>query len=244
MNKPVLGVLGGVGPLATAYFMKTVIQKTPASCDQENIPMIVFNDPQIPDRTAHILDRTSPDPTPEMVRVARWLEEAHADYLAIPCNTAHYFYEAIKESVRIPVLNIIQETTEEIIRRLGPGSTVGILATQGTVSSGVFQDYLTDRGLKTVVPDEHGQSQVMSLIYDKVKAGHITDAHELVELAEILHNRGCDAVVSGCTELSVLYQELDSDSRPGWLIDSMDVLAERCVQVYMTEREASKGSDD
>ena len=235
MNKPVLGVVGGVGPLATAYFMKTVIQKTPASSDQDNIPMIVFNDPQIPDRTAFILDNSNPDPTEELTKVARWLEAAQADYLAIPCNTAHYFYQAIVDAVDIPVLNIMQETAREILRRLGHAGSVGLLATEGTASSGVFQGYLADCGLDTVLPTPEEQARVTSLIYDGVKAGNPTDPQELVQLGQLLRDRGCDMVISGCTELSVLYQELADDDRPDWLVDSMDVLAERCVSVYLHE---------
>lgn len=110
MHKPVLGILGGVGPLATAYFMELLIKKTPARTDQDHMPMIVFNDPQIPDRTAYILDHAKPNPRPEMAKVARWLEEAGADYIAIACNTAHYFYDDINEAVKIPVVNIMEET--------------------------------------------------------------------------------------------------------------------------------------
>ena len=143
MNRPILGIIGGVGPLATACLMEAIVEKTPARTDQENLPMIVFNDPQIPDRTAYILDHTKPNPQPEMVKVARWLEDAGADYLAIACNTAHYFYEGIDDAVDIPVLNIMEETARRIAEKVGEGATVGLLATDGTVESGVFQDYLS-----------------------------------------------------------------------------------------------------
>ena len=125
MNRPILGIIGGVGPLATAYFMEAIIKKTPATTDQDHIPMIVFNDPQIPDRTAYILDHTKPDPQPEMVKVAQWLEEAGADYIAIACNTAHYFYDAICKAVSIPVLNIMEETARRIAHEIGATGAVG-----------------------------------------------------------------------------------------------------------------------
>lgn len=235
MHKPVLGILGGVGPLATACFMQLLIRKTPARSDQENMPMIVFNDPQIPDRTAHILDRTAPDPTPELVKVARWLEGAGADFLAIPCNTAHYFYDSITAAVEVPVLNIMNETSRLIARRVGDGSSVGLLATEGTVRSGVFQGYLEQLGLVCVAPDDETQARVTELIYGCVKANRPYDPQELVACAERLRDQGCRAVIVGCTELSVIYQELPK--RPEWLYDSLDILAERCVEVYLAARD-------
>ena len=234
MHRPVLGILGGVGPLATACFMQLLIRKTPAHCDQDHMPMIVFNDPQIPDRTAHILDRTAPDPTPELVKCARWLEGAGADYLAIACNTAHYFYEAIEGAVGIPVLNIMSETSRRIASLAGTSACVGLLATEGTVGSGVFQDYLEEMGLSCIAPDTETQARVSSLIYDCVKANQPYDPAELIRLAKILRAQGADVVVVGCTELSVIYQELPE--RPSWLLDSLDILADRCVAYYLERR--------
>lgn len=234
MHKPILGVLGGVGPLATAYFMEALIKRTHARRDQDHMPMIVFNDPQIPDRTAHILDHSQPDPQPEMVKVARWLEDAGADFLAIPCNTAHYYYSAIQEAVTVPVLNIMAETVAAISAELGPGATVGLLATEGTVSSGVFQAYFEEAGLCVAVPDAAEQREVSHIIYSQVKANQPYDLAGFLGLAEGLHERGCGAVVVGCTELSVIYQDLDA--RPAWLHDSLDILAESCVRFYERAR--------
>ena len=234
MNRPILGIIGGVGPLATAYFMEAIIKKTPVTTDQDHIPMIVFNDPQIPDRTAYILDHEKPDPQPEMVKVARWLEGTGANYIAIACNTAHYFYDAICNAVSIPVLNIMEETARRIAHRIGTDGTVGLLATDGTIRSGVFQNYFRDEGLSTIEPDDADQRRVMSLIYQGVKANGTYDPKELVRLAKRLHERGGDAVVVGCTELSVIYQDLTQ--RPPFLFDSLDILAERCVETYELAR--------
>lgn len=241
MNKPILGIIGGVGPLATAYFMEMLIKKTPATSDQDNMPMIVFNDPQIPDRTAYILDHDRPNPQPEMVKVARWLQDAGADYLAIACNTAHYFYAAIDDAVDIPVVNIMEETSRHIAEKVGHGGRVGLMATEGTVRSEVFQGYFKAMGLECVHPDEADQAQVNSLIYDGVKANADYDPGDLLDIAGRLHGAGCDAVVCGCTELSVIYQDLLDDKTqtvPCWLFDSLDILAERCVQLYLWAREA------
>jgi aspartate racemase len=235
MNRPILGIIGGVGPLATACFMEALIRKTPARRDQDHMPMIVFNDPQIPDRTAHILDHSQPDPQPEMANVARWLENAGADYIAIACNTAHYYYQGIDDAVDIPVVNIMEETAQAIAREVGLGSVIGLLATEGTVASGVFQDYLEAKGLRVMEPASDDQAVVSSLIYDGVKAGGDYDPGQLVMLAERLRARGCDAVIVGCTELSVIYQGLSQ--RPDWLYDSLDILADRCVEIYQHARD-------
>lgn len=236
MNKPVLGIIGGVGPLATACFMEALIRKTPARRDQDHMPMIVFNDPQIPDRTAHILDHSKPDPQPEMEKVARWLVRAGADYIAIACNTAHYYYEGINRAVHVPVVNIMEETARRLARDMGRGSTIGLLATEGTVASGVFQDYLELYGLKTMEPTAEDQREVTALIYDGVKAGASYDPDQLVSLAQRLRERGADAVIVGCTELSVIYQGLAD--KPAWLYDSLDILAERCVRLYLAAHES------
>ncbi len=234
MNRPVLGILGGVGPLATAYFMELVIKKTPAGRDQDNIPMIVFNDPQIPDRTSYILGKAGDSPLPEMTKVARWLEDSGADYLAIPCNTAHYFYDGIASSVNIPVVNIMQETSRRISSACGRGSITGLMATRGTIESGVFQNYLEQQGVSAVAPSEEDQRIVDHLIYDCVKANAPYDEAEFLGVAERLMKSGCDSVIVGCTELSVIFQDLAV--RPKHLFDSLEVLAERCVELYLWAR--------
>ena len=233
MDKPVLGIIGGIGPLATAYFMELLIRRTPASCDQENMPMIVINDPQIPDRTAYILDHTQPDPKPELVKVARRLEGAGADFLAIPCNTAHYFYQAINNCVSVPVLNIMEETARLIYQTFGRGARVGLLATEGTVKSGVFQDYLAQWKMHTEIPTAADQRTINTLIYDCIKANRRYDEADFLGVAERLHDRGCNAVIVGCTELSVIYQELSQ--RPSYLYDSLEILARRCCAYYARE---------
>ena len=237
MQKPVLGILGGVGPLATAYFMELIIKKTPAERDQDNIPMIVFNDPQIPDRTAFILDKTQPDPLPEMKNVALWLEEAGADYIAIPCNTAHYFHEQIAAGHLDRGLNIDLQANHRSASsgRRRRGRPAASRQADGTFHPAVFQEYLYNAGLKVALPSAEDQREiVMPLIYDRIKRNLPYDSGEFFDLAERMHRDGCEAVIVGCTELSVAYQDLDDP--PSYLVDAMDVLAERCVDYHFERR--------
>lgn len=234
MNKPVLGVLGGVGPLATAYFMKLLVERTPAHTDQEHVPVVIINDPQIPDRTSFILNRLAPDPLPEMVGVARRLETFGVDYIAVPCNTAHYFYDALTHAVEIPVLNIVEETARTIAEHVGTPAKVGIMATEGTISSGVYDMWFEPYGIQTVAPCERDQKVLNSLIYEKVKANQPYDEQDLVGVVKGLIDQGCDAVVVGCTELSVVYQGMADP--PGGVFDSLAVLADRCIKKHFEER--------
>ena len=213
------------------YFMELVIKKTPAERDQDNIPMIVFNDPQIPDRTAFILDRTQPDPLPETERVVLWCSNAGADYIAIPCNTAHFFYEQINAAAHVPVLNIMRRRRRASSRRTG-SQRPSACCDRRHPHLGVFQNYLSEAGLSVVAPSDEDQAGiVMPLIYDRIKRNLPYDPAELLDLAQRMHENGCDAVIVGCTELSVVYQDLAV--KPAYLIDAMDVLADRCVSYYL-----------
>ena len=166
--KNAVGVLGGVGPLATVYFMEMIIEMTDASKDQEHIDMLVSNHATIPDRTGFILGESSESPMDAMVEDAQMLETAGCSFVVIPCNTAHYFFEDIKNSVQIPVLNIIEETIDyakkqgsqrKIPREI---KKLGILATEGTISSGTYSFYGKPAGVECVAPDPGFQKKGQS----------------------------------------------------------------------------------
>ncbi|WP_298580019.1 aspartate/glutamate racemase family protein [uncultured Olegusella sp.] len=231
MNHPILGILGGVGPLATACFMEMIINKTHAQCDQDNIPMIIYNDPQIPDRTAYILGKSDTNPVPEMIKMARKLEKSGVDYIAIPCNTAHYFYEEIQRATALPVLNIMQLTAQDIAHH-SVNNKVGLMATEGTAKSKVFQNFFNSAHLETILPNDQEQAIITFLIYDCVKSGKPANIQAFLDVAHALHERGCGTVVVGCTELSVIYQQLEQ--RPDYLVDSLDILANACVEYYFS----------
>lgn len=224
-GRKMLGVIGGVGPLATAYFMEVIINKTKAVTDQEHIDMVVLNHAEIPDRTEYILDHSKPDPSPMMCADAKKLEMMGADMIATPCNTAHYFYEKLSAAVKVPVLNMIEETALELFR-LG-AKRAGILATNGTAAAGLFQQALGRHGIEAVTPDAKNQQYVMEIIFNDVKAGRPLETEKFKSVVDEMRLYGCDHVVLGCTELSVLKKEY---SLGDYYLDALEVLASRAIE--------------
>lgn len=228
MQEKTLGILGGVGPLATVYFADLIVKMTPAACDQDHIRTIVSNNPKIPDRTDYILDRTKPNPLPAMIADAKMLESVGCDEIAIPCNTAHFFFDEIQKNVGVRVINIIEETLRYAHRTVPGLQKVGVLATTGTLQSDVYPHAAARFGIECVYPDADGVQSLMHIIYDQVKAGQPVDRDAFFAVVDGMKARGCDAVVLGCTELSVIYYELQI-KRPD-ILDSMTALAAACVQ--------------
>ncbi len=227
MKEITLGVLGGLGPLATVYFTDMVVKLTDAGCDQEHISMVILNHPSIPDRTDFILDNSKPDPLPVMIADAKRLEGAGSDFIVIPCNTAHYFYDRIQENINIPMLNIIEETVMCAKKTVPNLKTLGILATKGTLSAGSYQRACEKHGVNCLVPGEEDSRLLMNIIYGGVKAGNEVDFGAFESLIDRMRSAGCEAVVLGCTELSVIYW--DNKIKRTDVIDSMQTLARASI---------------
>ncbi|SFN07295.1 aspartate racemase [Chryseobacterium oleae] len=230
-----LGILGGVGPSATVDFMNKIINNTPAKKDQDHIKMIVEQNPQIPDRTAHLI-RHETDPTVAMFSTCKRLEAEGADVIAIPCNTAHAFVESIQEHLSIPIINMLTTTAEYINEKFGQQTKVGLLATSGTVESKVYHAVFQKFGFETIVPDVAQQQNVMESIYGEygVKAGFTEGIckEQILEAADFIAARGADVIVLGCTELPLLFPtetEIIKDGRRVILIDPTLVLAKKIV---------------
>jgi len=223
MNKK-LGIIGGLGPLATAYFMQRIIELTDARTDQENIEMIVYNCPSIPDRTGYILGKSELSPLPKILELAQNLEKQNVDYIAMPCITAHYFHDQLADSVFVPVSNGIKETAQYLSDR--GIETVGIMATDGTAQMHLFDSVFKDYDIKCVYPDEQAQKLVMSIIYDDVKAGRKVNMEEFELVKLQLLGKGAEVIILGCTELSIVKR--DNDVGPK-VLDIIDVLAADCV---------------
>lgn len=225
-----VGVIGGVGPQATAYFLDMVVRLTVAARDQDHLDMVVLNHASIPDRTAFILGESDENPGPVMAEDARRLASMGVDFLVMPCNTAHHFTREIEAAVDVPLVNIVAETVAEVSRRVADLTAVGLLATSGTVRAGVYQRAIEAAGARTVLPDEQGQASLMRIIYDQVKAGRPVDVEEFRALVAGLRAQGAQAVVLGCTELSVVAADFDLLAQDAGLVDSLDVLARRTIE--------------
>lgn len=220
-----LGILGGLGPIATAYFMELLIQMTKAEKDQDHLQMIIYNMPQIPDRTAYILGKSEENPVDEMIRLGKQLAVQGAGCIAIPCITAHYFYKELSREIPVPVLHGIQKTVLEI-RNKGIQS-VGIMATDGTIQSGIFQKELESMGMETVIPEPLYQQDIMDLIYRDIKAGLPPDMDKFRRVSNHLREKGAGVLVLGCTELSLIKK--DYDIGDGY-VDTLEVLAKYALK--------------
>lgn len=223
-HKPILGVIGGLGPSATAHFMELVIGMTDAETDQQNIDMIIYNFPSIPDRTGYILGSNLRSPLPGLLSVGNALTHQGAGYIAIPCITAHYFYPELTASLSVPVINAVDET---VLRLRSAGVTaVGIMATDGTLSSGLFSDALQLAGIRPILPSAARQADVTHLIYENIKAGLEPEMERFFAVSRELRENGAQAIILGCTELSLIKR--DHPIGPGYL-DAMEVLAQQSV---------------
>jgi len=196
--KKTIGILGGMGPLATADLFRKIVENTPASKDQDHPRILVDCNTNIPDRTAALLDGGE-SPVEQMVISARYLQQGGADCIVMPCNTAHGFLEAVQQSVSIPVLNMIQLTCSTLLEQ---GITrAGLLATTGTIRTGIYQKYFD--GVQLLLPNEQEQEAVMDMIYKGVKAGVADyDAGLVQKIAErLLREERAQTIILGCTEL-------------------------------------------
>lgn len=220
-----LGVIGGLGPMATALFMQMVTEMTDAEVDQEHIEMLIHSCPQIPDRTSYILDHAKADPKPEMIRVGQGLAAQGADLIAIPCITANYFYTELEEGIRIPIINAIQETHRYLTER--NIHSVGLMATSGTVESGLFQKEFLSPDSRLIVPSKERQQEVMHLIYKNVKANRPPQMELFERISEELRAGGAEVILLGCTELSVIREDYEIGS--GYL-DVMQLMAKCAVE--------------
>ena len=224
MNKTI-GILGGMGPMATCDLMKKVIDNTQAGCDQEHIRICVDSNTNIPDRTAAIMGNGK-DPRPEMIKSALRLQQMGADVLIVPCNTAHYFLEDVEKAIDIPVLNMPMETAKRL-REEGV-KTAAVLATDGTVKSGLYDRALKELGILPVYPDEEEQAMIMSVTYDYVKAGKPYPYPEKIQkLQEHLLQQGVEKMILGCTELPIAFAQWDTKIPT---IDPTDILAQAAIR--------------
>ena len=210
--------------MSTFYFCELVTAHTEARSDSDHIDMIVSSRASTPDRTAFILGKSPVDPLPAMKEEADRLIRAGAELLVMPCNTAHTFYDRLTADCPVPFLNIIRVTVEHLISR--GIRTCGLLATEGTIASGAYERLCSDAGIRCLIPSQEEQTLISDVIYGAVKQNKPADYAAFLRVSRSLLERGCESLVLGCTELSLLRRA--GLSQP-WYLDSLEVLAWRTI---------------
>lgn len=224
-EEKILGVIGGMGPEATQLFYRMVIDHTDAHSDQEHLNMILLNHASMPDRTEAILRGKTDVVSGYLLEDARRLEKQGCAAIAIPCNTSHYFAESIQKAVSIPLIHMPRETAK-VLKERGV-KRVGLLATDGTVQTGVYTAELKNAGMETVLPSADGQRKVMKIIYDGIKNGGAIDCAGFRQVEKELLDHGAEAIVLGCTELSVYRERYQLSDL---YVDAMEVLAKASIR--------------
>jgi aspartate racemase len=223
----ILGVLGGMGPLASAQFMVRLTLLTPARRDQDHIPAVLWSDPRVPDRTAARL-AGGEDPLPWLIRGLRGLEAAGCGAVAMPCNTAHGWFEAMRAATRLPILHIVDAAAEELRRQGIASGPIGVMGTAGTLAMRLYQDRLERLGYTCLTPDEATMERLVTPAIAEVKANRVGAAYApLAEAARALMARAAGAVVLGCTEIPLGIAA--GPALPFPLVDSIDALARAAI---------------
>jgi aspartate racemase len=226
-----IGVLGGMGPEATNQLCALITANTPVRRDQDHIPVITYNNPHIPERVKAVEGGAGArSPVPEMTRTAQVLERAGADLLLLPCNLAHFFIADVQASVRIPVLNMIEETVNYTVKNYPHCRRVGLLASTPTIACGIYDRAFRQHDKQLLAPDSDDQaSKVMQAIYGRegIKCGHKTEPRKLLQkAAERLLERGAELIIAGCTEVSLVLTRENSSFD---VIDPLEIIARVAV---------------
>lgn len=219
-----LGVIGGLGPMAGVYFLELVTRMTDAKTDQEHLEVVMVSSPSTPDRTGFILRKSHESPLPALTNAGMILKNSGADIIALPCFTAHFFHDELEKKLQVPIIHAIKETVSYLRdRRI---KCAGIMATEGTVTSRLYQDALEAAGISFVTPDSSGQNLVSYIIYDNVKASKPVDLNAFNAVSSDLFDRGAEVILLGCTELSIVKRDYEL---PAGFLDVMEVLSQKAV---------------
>ena len=233
----VVGIMGGVGPEATNYFTSLLVKLRldNAKRDQDHIPYLVFNNPQIPDRTAHLV-KGKQSPLPELLNTANVLKKAGSTFLVIPCNTCHPFAEEIEKTVGLIVLNMITLTVQNIIDNFGTNAKVGLLATDGTVKTQIYQNEFgrISNKIQMVLPTPKTQKNIMKAIYEiKSTSVNSNNINLLLTATEELIQKGANVVILGCTEIPLA---LTKNKRLFPIVDPMEILAKAVIEKTLSSK--------
>ena len=221
-----LGVIGGMGPMASCHFYKRLIEKNNVQCDADHIDCIITNLASTPDRTAFILDNNNDDPYPLLYKAAKNLKSCGADIMIIICNTSHYFIQKLQEEINVPFINLI-DSTMLTLQKINV-KRVGIMATTGTIKTKLYENKCNDYNLIPIIPNQEIQNKVMLLIYDYAKKGKVIEGNLLSEIEEYFNSVGCEKVILGCTELSLIQQFKTSD----YFVDPIEIVSDLCLNIF------------
>lgn len=222
-----LGIIGGMGPLATVKLFEMIVLMTRAKSDQEHIHILVDNNTSIPDRTDYILNRRGEDPRIQLIESAKRLEKMGADFLVMPCNTAHHFYDDIVNNINIPFIHMIEETAKYIRERYPAVKKIGLLATDGTIKAQIYHEIFNRYHIEVLTPKRDYQKYVMDLIYNIKEDVVQNNLDGFYKAMDDLKEQGAELYVAGCTEVSVAIELFNLE---GEIVDAMKVLAIRAIE--------------
>ena len=227
MSEKIIGILGGMGPKATLDLFHKIIKLTPAKKDQDHLRIIIDNNPKIPDRTAAILGKGE-NPLPALQETAQNLEKAGADFIIMPCNTAHYFISEIQKSIKIPILNMIKETAHHVKSIFPSVKNIGLLATKGTYKTKLYNSFFNAKNIEILIPTPPEQDKIMDLIF-MVKSGILSEEmkSQIINISEEQIKKGAQAIIAGCTEIPLILKDKDIKVP---IIDPTNILAKRAVE--------------
>lgn len=229
--KNFLGVIGGMGPLATADFLAKLVENTPARIDQEHIPVLLYGDCTIPDRTANIVG-TGPSPLPKLLAGIEFLNQSGVKAICIPCNSAHCWYDDLAAASGVTVFHIVKASAQQVRKKRPDAKAVGVLSTFGTHQMGIYRNTLADMGFTVVTPTDEEFSQLVSPAIALIKSNQLDAAERLFAQASAnLVERGAEIIVLGCTEIPIGMRQ-QYRQNPALFVDSTEALALAVVEFF------------
>ena len=228
MAEKVVGIIGGLGPYATLDTFKKLLDSTPVTVEQDHIHVIIDSNSKIPDRTAAVSAGQGDRVRDKLIETAKTLQAAGCDFLILPCNSAHYFYDDLARAVDIPVLNIIEEVVKHIRGTHPDTKKIGVISSGLTNEAGLYDKYFKRGGFTAVKPDKAGQDRVSKAIEAvKLNAQTAQTKEAVLGVIDGLVAQGAEGVVLGCTELQLLVGDADAEIP---LYDSVDILVQAAIR--------------
>ncbi|MEO1770894.1 amino acid racemase [Candidatus Enterococcus ferrettii] len=228
-------ILGGMGTMATESFVRLINHRIIAHKDQDYLNYVLFNHATVPDRTAYILDHTVDSPLPFLLDDIEKQNLLKPNFIVLTCNTAHYFFDAIQGATDITVLHMPREAAKKLKQTNPDGGKVAFLGTEGSVKAGIYQSEMENQGFDVLIPDKELQTKVNNLIYRDVKENDYINTNLYLEiLSDVFDGLGCQNVILGCTELSLVQENIGENPYP--VIDAQSVLADRTIELALENR--------